>query len=76
MTLPQAQVPLAAKELCAHRVWQRGEFKDLKGPLAEYMEQSAVLYNILVYSLRASRYTRNHGIWPAKQLTRAASFQT
>ena len=51
VTLIQIQELLAAKELCAHRVWQREDFKDFKAPLAEYMDPSASMYKILEYSL-------------------------
>ena len=50
MTLIQIQEILARKNVCTHRIWQRGDFKDLKPLLARYEDHSAKMYKILEYS--------------------------
>ena len=51
VTLFQIQEILAGQDVCAHRIWQRGDFKDLRPLLASYEDHSAKMYNILEYSL-------------------------
>ena len=51
VTLVQIQEILAGQDVCIHRIWQRGEFKDLRPFLASYEDHSAKMYNILEYSL-------------------------
>ena len=51
VTLVQIQEILAGQNVCTHRIWQRGDFKDLRPLLASYEDHSAKMYNILEYSL-------------------------
>ena len=51
VTLIKIQELLAGKDVCTHRIWQRGDFKDSRPVLANYEDHSAKMYNILEYSL-------------------------
>ena len=42
VTLVQIQEILAGQDVCIHRIWQRGDFKDLKPLLAKYEDLSLI----------------------------------
>ena len=51
VTLIQIKEMLEAKSVCTHRIWQRGDFKDLKPLLAQHEDHSANIYKVVEFSL-------------------------